>query len=46
VHEVTIDRSFLAGLPDPSSEVVIGAVIDLGHRPSWPICWAGGRPHS
>jgi diguanylate cyclase (GGDEF)-like protein len=32
VHEVKIDRSFLSSLPDPSSEAVIAAVVQLGHR--------------
>ncbi len=32
VDEVKIDRSFVATLPDPAAEVVVGAIIDLGHR--------------
>jgi diguanylate cyclase (GGDEF)-like protein len=32
VHEVKIDRSFLSSVPDPSSEAVIGAIVQLGHR--------------
>ncbi len=32
VDEVKIDRSFVTTLPDPAAEVVVGAIIDLGHR--------------
>ena len=32
VDEVKIDRSFLKDLKNPSSEAVVGAIVDLGHR--------------
>jgi diguanylate cyclase (GGDEF)-like protein len=32
VNEIKIDRSFLAGMGDPSTRAVVGAIIDLGHR--------------
>ena len=32
VDEVKIDKSFLQDLRDPSTEAVVGAIVDLGHR--------------
>ena len=32
VDEIKIDRSFVATLPDPAAEVVVAAIIDMGHR--------------
>ena len=32
VDEIKIDRSFLAGIADASTQAVVGAIIDLGHR--------------
>ncbi len=32
VHEVKIDRSFLADFQDESSQAVVSAIIELGHR--------------
>jgi diguanylate cyclase (GGDEF)-like protein len=32
VDEVKIDRSFFATYAEPSSQAVIGAIVDLGHR--------------
>jgi diguanylate cyclase (GGDEF)-like protein len=32
VDEVKIDKSFLRDLRDPSTEAVVGAIVDLGHR--------------
>ncbi|MGA9746086.1 MAG: bifunctional diguanylate cyclase/phosphodiesterase [Nocardioides sp.] len=32
VHEVKIDRSFLADFQDESSQAVVAAIVELGHR--------------
>ena len=32
VHEVKIDRSFVAAFPDEAAHAVVGAIVDLAHR--------------